>query len=74
MARLSWNEISARTAKFADEWADEAYEKGEAQSFWTEFLECFGVDRRRAGGFFEYGVKLAGKKYGFIDMSGLRFR
>lgn len=68
MARLSWNEISARTAKFADEWADEAYEKGEAQSFWTEFLECFGVDRRRAGGFFEYGVKLAGKKYGFIDM------
>ena len=31
--RLSWNEIRARAAAFAREWADAAYEKGETQSF-----------------------------------------
>ena len=25
---LSWNEIRARAAKFADDWQDAAYEKG----------------------------------------------
>lgn len=50
---------SARAARFADDWAGETYEKGEAQTFWTQFLEVFGVDRRRAGGYFEYAVKLA---------------
>jgi hypothetical protein len=68
MPRPSWNDIVARAGKFADEWAGESYEKGEAQTFWTEFLELFGIDRRRTGGYFEYAVKLAGKKYGFIDM------
>lgn len=68
MPRLAWNEISARAARFADDWAGETYEKGEAQTFWTQFLEVFGVDRRRAGGYFEYAVKLAGRKHGFIDM------
>ncbi|WP_146081935.1 DNA methyltransferase [Pseudoclavibacter sp. Z016] len=66
--RLSWNEITARAGKFATDWSETTYEKGESQSFWTELLEVFGVNRRRAGGYFEYGVKLAGKKYGFIDM------
>ena len=27
--RLSWNEIRARAAEFAREWADATYEKGE---------------------------------------------
>ena len=26
--RLSWNEIRARAAKFADDWQDAAYEMG----------------------------------------------
>lgn len=68
MARLSWSEIAARTAAFADRWEGETYEKGEAQSFWTEFLEAFGVDRRRAGGYFEYAVKLNTKRQGFVDV------
>lgn len=68
MARLSWNEIEARAGKFADEWAGETYEKGESQSFWTDFLDVFGVHRRRAGGYFEYAVKLRGAKRGYIDM------
>lgn len=68
MARLSWNEIEARAGKFADEWAGETYEKGESQSFWTAFLQVFGIDRRRAGGYFEYAVRLRGNKRGYIDM------
>jgi len=68
MSRLSWNEISARAAHFSANWADETYEKGESQSFWTQLLEVFRVDRRRAGGYFEYAVKLTGKRQGFIDV------
>ena len=33
LMRLSWNEVRARAAAFADEWRDAAYEKGETQSF-----------------------------------------
>jgi len=51
------------------DWAGETYEKGESQSFWTEFLEVFGINRRRAGGYFEYAVKLDRRSgHGFIDM------
>jgi len=45
---LSWNEIRARAATFAAEWADTRYEKGETQSFYNELFEVFGVKRRRA--------------------------
>ncbi len=68
MAHLAWNEIEARAAAFAQEYESDFYEAGEAKSFWTDFLDIFGIHRRRAGGYFEYAVKLAGKKYGFIDM------
>ena len=47
--RLSWNEIRARAASFADEWRDAAYEKGETHSFYNEFLRdlrCAAAERR----------------------------
>ena len=31
--RLSWNEVRARAAAFAEDWKDAAYEKGETQSW-----------------------------------------
>jgi hypothetical protein len=65
--RLSWNEIRARAAHFADEWKDARYEKGQAQTFYNEFFEVFGVTRRRVASFEEPVKKLDGK-YGFIDL------
>ncbi len=65
--RLSWNEIRARAAEFAQEWKDSHYEKGEAQTFYNEFFEVFGVTRRRVATF-EEPVKKLDKRYGFIDL------
>jgi len=65
--RLSWNEIRARAARFANEWKDAHYEKGEAQSFYNDFFEVFGVSRRRVASF-EEPVKRLGNRRGFIDL------
>lgn len=68
MANISWGEIQDRAAEFASKWAGETYEKGESQSFWSDFLSIFGVDRRRHGAYFEYAIKKGNGKQGFIDM------
>jgi hypothetical protein len=65
--RLSWNEIRARASHFAEEWKDAHYEKGQAQTFYNEFFEVFGVTRRRVASFEEPVKKLDGK-HGFIDL------
>jgi hypothetical protein len=65
--RLSWNEIKARAARFADEWRNAHYERGESQTFYNEFFEVFGVTRRRVASF-EEPVKRLGEKRGFIDL------
>jgi hypothetical protein len=65
--RLSWNEIRARAARFADEWKDAHYERGESQTFYNEFFEVFGVTRRRVASF-EEPVKKLGDERGFIDL------
>ena len=67
MARLSWNEIRARAAAFAKEWRDEACEKGEAQSFYNEFFEIFGI-RRRSVARYEEHVKKLDNRSGYIDL------
>ncbi len=67
MNRLSWNEIRARAAKFADEWKDAQYEKGETQTFYNEFFSVFGIRRRKVATF-EEPVKKLGGKQGFIDL------
>src|SRR5581483_6961089 len=54
-------------ARFAQEWKDARYEKGEAQTFYNEFFEVFGVSRRRVATF-EEPVKLLGDRLGFIDL------
>lgn len=64
---LSWNEIRARAARFANDWKDAEYEKGETQTFYNEFFEIFGVSRRRVASY-EEPVRLLGNKRGFIDL------
>ncbi len=65
--RLSWNEISTRAARFAQEWQDAGYEKGQTQLFYRDFFDIFGVPVRRVAAF-EEPVKLLGDRRGFIDL------
>lgn len=65
--RLSWNEIRARAARFADDWKDAHYERGDTQTFYNEFFEVFGITRRRVAAY-ETPVKLLGDKRGFVDL------
>ena len=51
---LSPNEIRDRALQFAHEWAGERRERAEAQTFWNEFFNVFGVSRRRVASFEEF--------------------
>jgi len=65
---LSWNEIKTRAAAFVLEWKDNraVKEKAEAQTFETEFLKIFGVDRKKVA-LFEHEVHFEGGR-GYIDL------
>lgn len=65
--RLSWNEIRQRAIMFSHEWRDVARERAEAQTFWNEFFQVFGVKRRTVAGFEEPVRNLKGT-YSFIDL------
>ena len=65
--RLSWNDIRARAAQFAADWAGEGYEKGETQPFYEEFFQLFGVKRRSVARF-ETHVQKLDNRHGFIDL------
>ena len=64
---LNTNEVRARAAKFAEEWKNAHYEKGETQSFYNDFFNVFGVKRRQVASF-EEPVKMLGDKRGRIDL------
>lgn len=49
--RLTWDQVRARAGAFAHDWREAHYEKGEAQSFYHAFFQCFGVDRRKVATF-----------------------
>ncbi len=65
--RLSWNEVRVRAARFAGDWRDAAYEKGETQSFYNDFFQIFGVERRAVARYEERVAKLDDRS-GFIDL------
>lgn len=67
ITRLTQKEIRDRAAIFAHEWADVSREKAEAQTFWNEFFNIFGITRRRVASF-EEPVKRLGDKKGSIDL------
>ena len=65
--RLSWNEVRARAATFAEDWKDAAYEKGETQSFYNDFFDVFGVRRQSVARYEQHVAKLDDRS-GFIDL------
>ncbi|WP_247969095.1 DNA methyltransferase [Bradyrhizobium sp. 195] len=64
---ISWNEVRTRASSFANEWKNAHYEKGEAQTFYNEFFQIFGVDRKRVA-VFEKQVRKLDNSSGFIDL------
>ena len=68
---ISWNEIKSRAAAFVNDWKEKGAtvkEKAEAQTFETEFLGIFGVDRKKVA-LFEKEVQFANtSERGYIDL------
>lgn len=64
---ISLNEIKKRAVQFSHEWKGETNEKAEAQSFWNDFFQVFGVERRRVASFEKPALRVNGGK-GFIDV------
>jgi hypothetical protein len=64
---LSWNDIKARAAGFERRWRDASDERSQAQEFWVDFFDIFGVRKPRVASF-EHAVKKHGGGQGFIDL------
>jgi len=64
---LSWNEIKSRAAGFSKEWSDTSREEAEAKPFLTDFLNIFGISRKRVATF-EHRVKKLDDASGYIDL------
>lgn len=67
MPKLSWNEIRQRAIQFSREWAGVSDERSEAQTFWNEFFEVFGIKRRTVAAF-EEPVRTLRDTYHRIDL------
>lgn len=64
---LSWNEIRQNAIAFSRDWIHETRERAEAQTFWNDFFQVFGV-RRRTVASFEEPVRNLGGDFDFIDL------
>lgn len=59
---ISLNEIKTRAVAFSHDWEGAKAERAEAQTFWNEFFNVFGVSRRRLASF-EEPVKRARRRF-----------
>jgi len=64
---LRLDEIRERAQGFAVDWAGASHERAEAQSFWNDFFNVFGLSRRRVASF-EEPVRKLGDARGAIDL------
>ncbi len=64
---LSQKEIHDRALEFSSRWVSVVRERSEAQTFWNEFFDIFGISRRRVAAF-EAPVKKLGNNAGAIDL------
>jgi hypothetical protein len=67
MQTLSWTEVSSRARDFASKWANETSESSGKQSFWNDFFEVFGRNRRTVAAF-EVAVQSIRGTKNFIDL------
>ena len=66
--RLSWNEIRANAAEFAETYKDATRERSETQTFYNDFFAIFGIKRRSVARYEEHVKKHFGKRHGYIDL------
>ena len=64
---LSWNDIKVRAVAFERRWRDAVDERAQAQEFWVDFFDIFGIRKPRVASF-EHAVKKHGGGQGFIDL------
>ena len=64
----SWRGVYDQAIEFAATWQGATYERGQSQTFWSDFLAIFGVDRRRCSSFFEHPIKKYSGNQGYIDL------
>jgi hypothetical protein len=67
MINLSWSEVRDRAIAFSRAFGDETSEAGGKQTFWNEFFDVFGKERRTVATF-EVPVKNLQGKYNYIDL------
>lgn len=60
--------MRAKAANFVERHKHARYEKGETQTFYNEFFDCFGVDRKQVAVYEQRVKNLPGDKRGFIDL------
>ena len=63
---LNNDEIKYRADNFIKKHKSDKYEKGEAQSYWKDFFDIFGVDANQVGDFEFSVVRESTGKPGFI--------
>jgi len=63
----SINDLKARALAFSQRWADACDEAAQAQSFWLDFLDIFGLSNKRLAQF-EHEVRRLGERRGYIDL------
>ena len=66
--RLDWSEVRAKAAAFSERHKLARHEKGETHTFYNEFFECFGVDRKQVAVYEQRVKNLPNDKQGFIDL------
>jgi hypothetical protein len=62
-----WQQYADNASRFAAECVHEMDEKGEAHSFWDEFLQIFNI-RRRQFARHEARAKRSDNRRGFVDL------
>ena len=65
---LSLNEIKNRATIFGNFWQTQSRERAEKDTFWNEFFDIFGIDRKRVAVFEKQAQRLGNKSGGFIDV------